>query len=128
MRPGPTARIVPSWGFSLAVSGRTMPLFVISSRGVGWITTRSPSGRSFVVEAVAVANVHSSWDDGVAVVASRWFGAREIGCADGPVRCGERRDWAPNRPQGGPSSDGLWPLSGPVSGVASTLDVRVLIL
>jgi hypothetical protein len=39
-----------------------MPLFVISSRGVGWITTRSPSGRSFVVDAVAVANVQSSWD------------------------------------------------------------------
>ena len=61
MRPGPAARIVPSWGFSLAVSGRTMPLLVISSAGVGWMTTRSPSGRSFVV-AVAVANVHSSCD------------------------------------------------------------------
>src|SRR5215212_6555675 len=64
--PGPADRIVPSWGFSLAVSGRTIPLFVISSRAVGWITTRSPSGRSFVAEAVAVAvaNVHSSWDGG----------------------------------------------------------------
>jgi len=52
-----------------------MPLFVMSSRGVGWITTRSPKGRSFVVEAVAVANVHSSWDAGVApVVAARWTG------------------------------------------------------
>jgi hypothetical protein len=46
------------------VSGRTMPLLVMSSRGVGWITTRSPSGRSFVVDAVAVANVHSSLDVG----------------------------------------------------------------
>ena len=35
MRPGPAARIVPSWGFSLAVSGRTMPLLVISSRALG---------------------------------------------------------------------------------------------
>ena len=60
VRPGPTARTVPFWGFSFAVSGRTMPLLVISSRAVGWITTRSPSGRSFVAETVAVANVHSS--------------------------------------------------------------------
>jgi hypothetical protein len=30
-----------------------MPDFVISSRGVGLMTTRSPSGRSFVEEAVA---------------------------------------------------------------------------
>src|SRR6187399_3292224 len=49
----------PSWGFSLAVSGRTMPLLVISSRGVGWMTTRSPSGRSLV--AVAAANADPSW-------------------------------------------------------------------
>jgi hypothetical protein len=33
-----------------------MPLFVISSRGVGLMTTRSPSGRSLVEAAVAVAN------------------------------------------------------------------------
>jgi hypothetical protein len=37
-----------------------MPDFVISSRGVGLMTTRSPSGRSFVEE--AVAKVHSSSD------------------------------------------------------------------
>src|SRR6476469_7106855 len=52
--------IEPSWGFSLAVSGRTMPLLVISSRSLGLMTTRSPSGRSFVAVAVALANVHSS--------------------------------------------------------------------
>src|SRR6478735_6843665 len=50
--------ISPSWGFSLAVSGRTIPLLVISSRALGLMTTRSPSGRSFV--AVALANVLSS--------------------------------------------------------------------
>src|SRR5690242_8920051 len=49
------ARISPSWGFSLAVSGSTMPLLVISSRGVGLTTTRSPWGWSLVF--VAVANV-----------------------------------------------------------------------
>src|SRR5829696_8126395 len=54
--PGPTDRTSPSWGFSFAVSGKTMPLFVISSRGVGLMTTRSPSGRSLVEAAVAVAN------------------------------------------------------------------------
>ena len=59
---------VPSWGFSLAVSGRTMPLLVISSRADGWITTRSPSGRSFVAVTVAVANVHSSCDGSRAAV------------------------------------------------------------
>ena len=32
---------LPSWGFSFAVSGRTMPLLVISSRAVGLMTTRS---------------------------------------------------------------------------------------
>ena len=42
VRPGPAATMVPSWGFSFAVSGITMPLLVISSRGVGWSTTRSP--------------------------------------------------------------------------------------
>src|SRR3954463_5793173 len=53
--PGPTAMISPSWGFSFAVSGRTRPLFVISSRGVGLTTTRSPSGVSLVAVLVAVA-------------------------------------------------------------------------
>src|SRR5438132_7918487 len=48
-RPLPTASIMPSWGFSLAVSGRTIPLLVFSSRSTGLITTRSPSGRSRIL-------------------------------------------------------------------------------
>src|SRR5256712_8155634 len=44
--PGPTARTLPSCGFSLAVSGRTIPLFVISSRSRPLTTTREPSGLS----------------------------------------------------------------------------------
>src|SRR5204863_6285645 len=44
--PGPTARTRPSWGFSFAVSGRTIPLLVISSRSRALITTREPSGFS----------------------------------------------------------------------------------
>src|SRR4029079_16574757 len=52
--PGPTARTRPSWGFSFAVSGRPMPLFVISSRSRALIATREPSGLSlvFVLEVV----------------------------------------------------------------------------
>src|SRR5579863_3956708 len=47
IRPLPTAITVPSWGFSLAVSGITMPLLVISSLAAGFTTTRSPTGRIF---------------------------------------------------------------------------------
>src|SRR5437870_5613123 len=47
-RPGPTASTMPSWGFSLAVSGRTMPLFVLSSRSTGLRRTRSPRGLTFM--------------------------------------------------------------------------------
>src|SRR5712692_7700887 len=49
-RPLPTASIRPSCGFSLAVSGRTIPLLVRSSRSTGLITTRSPSGRKRMFE------------------------------------------------------------------------------
>src|SRR3954464_3520819 len=72
-----------------------MPLLVISSRGVGWITTRSPSGRSFVADAVAVANVHSSWDDGITPASARMAGRRPR-VRLRPERCGEvpRRGWA----------------------------------
>jgi len=88
-----------------------MPLFVISSRGVGWITTRSPSGRSFVADAVAVANVHSSWDDGSPVVVLD--GGPSGGLGRGrPGRCDEvPRDagLAPGRP----SADGGFRPSGP---------------
>src|SRR5207245_6677000 len=43
----PTASTIPSCGFSLAVSGMTIPLLVISSRSTGLTTTRSPSGLRF---------------------------------------------------------------------------------
>ena len=33
--PGPTARTSPCWGFSLAVSGMTRPLAVVSSASPG---------------------------------------------------------------------------------------------
>src|SRR3989344_1914577 len=40
---------VPSDGFSLAVSGRTIPDFVFCSSGSGLTTTRSPIGVSFLL-------------------------------------------------------------------------------
>src|SRR6266704_2826595 len=43
-RPGPTATTSPSWGFSLAVSGMTMPEAVVSSPSPGLTTMRSSSG------------------------------------------------------------------------------------
>src|SRR5258708_18073013 len=39
---------MPSWGFSLAVSGRTIPLLVFSSFSTGLTTTRSPNGLRFM--------------------------------------------------------------------------------
>src|SRR6266540_3892712 len=43
-RPGPTATTSPSCGFSLAVSGMTMPEAVVSSPSPGLTTMRSSSG------------------------------------------------------------------------------------
>src|SRR5262249_3141648 len=43
--PGPTARTSPRCGFSLAVSGSTMPPAVFSSASICRITTRSSRGR-----------------------------------------------------------------------------------
>src|SRR5205823_11524221 len=39
---------MPSWGFSLAVSGSTIPDLVFSSFSTGLSTTRSPSGLRFM--------------------------------------------------------------------------------
>ena len=47
-RPGPTARTSPCWGFSLAVSGMTRPLAVVSSASPGLTTMRSSSGCRFM--------------------------------------------------------------------------------
>src|SRR3954468_20459672 len=45
-RPGRAATTVPSWGFSLAVSGITRPDAVVWSPSLAWTTIRSSSGRS----------------------------------------------------------------------------------
>src|SRR3954466_10307597 len=47
-RPSPTARTSPFWGFSLAVSGRTRPLAVVSSSSIARTIRRSPRGLSFI--------------------------------------------------------------------------------
>src|SRR5919106_1896025 len=44
MRPWPTARTSPSWGFSLAVSGMTRPEAVVVSASRALTTIRSSSG------------------------------------------------------------------------------------
>src|SRR5947208_4910028 len=43
-RPGPTAMTSPSWGFSLAVSGITIPETVVCSSSLGSTAMRSSSG------------------------------------------------------------------------------------
>src|SRR5918992_268628 len=47
-RPSPAATTLPFWGFSFAVSGRTMPLAVVSSSSSALTITRSPSGFNFI--------------------------------------------------------------------------------
>src|SRR3954465_6887216 len=47
-RPRPTARTRPFCGFSFAVSGRTMPLAVVSSSSIARTISRSPRGLSFI--------------------------------------------------------------------------------
>jgi hypothetical protein len=86
--------IRPSWGFSFAVSGSTIPLFVISSRAVGLTTTRSPSGCSF--EAVfALAKVFPPGTTGVVerLLYERRLdaGDRRSGAPDGLLRAADPR-------------------------------------
>src|ERR1700683_1049807 len=54
-RPGPTARTLPSWGFSFAVSGITSPDAVTCSASSGLTTIRSSSG--LITTLVAVVTI-----------------------------------------------------------------------
>ena len=47
-----TATTLPFWGFSFAVSGRTMPLAVVSSSSIARTIRRSPRGLSFMSASV----------------------------------------------------------------------------
>src|SRR6266511_6166378 len=59
-RPGPTAMTSPSWGFSLAVSGITMPETVVCSYSLGSTAMRSSSG--FNPNFLPIArSFHGSW-------------------------------------------------------------------
>src|SRR4051794_5953937 len=77
-RPGPTARTVPSWGFSLAVSGMTRPEAVVVSASLAWTTMRSSSGLMATLVRVPDVTV----PPGRAVGGGRGFpavaGAREV--------------------------------------------------
>src|SRR4051794_14325614 len=64
MRPGPTATTVPSWGFSLAVSGMTRPEAVVGSASLAWTTTRSSSGLMLTLVAVVTSVTPPSVSDG----------------------------------------------------------------
>ena len=64
MRPGPTARTVPSWGFSLAVSGMTRPEAVVVSASLAWTTMRSSSGLMLTLVAVVTSVTPPSVSDG----------------------------------------------------------------
>src|ERR671923_1328635 len=61
-RPGPTARTVPSCGFSLAVSGITRPDAVVVSASFAWTRIRSSSG--LIATFVAVVTDIPSWGTG----------------------------------------------------------------
>src|SRR3954447_16352827 len=81
MRPGPTAMTVPSWGFSLAVSGMTRPEAVVVSASLAWTTTRSSSGLMLTLVAVVTSVTPPSVSDGLgmgdgAVVLMLWHGIR----------------------------------------------------
>src|ERR1700729_2944103 len=56
-RPGPTATTLPSWGFSLAVSGITSPDAVTCSASSGWTTMRSSSGLRTTLVAVDTSDL-----------------------------------------------------------------------
>src|SRR5665213_3217266 len=47
--PSPTANTLPRRGFSLAVSGRTIPLLVLLSASTRLIRILSPSGRNLAI-------------------------------------------------------------------------------
>src|SRR5688572_14405790 len=57
--PLPTARTLPRLGFSLAVSGRTMPLLVLDSASTRLTRILSPRGRSFAMCQVSAEKVAS---------------------------------------------------------------------
>src|SRR4051794_149962 len=61
---------VPSCGFSLAVSGITMPDAVVVSASFAWTRIRSSSG--LIATLVAVVTGIPSWGTGVVAGQSRW--------------------------------------------------------
>src|ERR687894_550779 len=90
-RPGPTAMTVPSWGFSLAVSGMTRPEAVVVSASLAWTTTRSSSGLMVTLVAVVTSVTPPSVSDGWELMLMLWHGARA--CRRGGQAPGARVDW-----------------------------------
>src|ERR1700712_5366277 len=76
MRPGPTETTVPSWGFSLAVSGMTRPEAVVVSASLAWTTTRSSSGLMLTLVAVVTMVTPPSVSDGYGDLLMLWHDLR----------------------------------------------------
>src|SRR5256714_9815091 len=81
MRPGPTARTVPSCGFSLAVSGITRPDAVVVSASFAWTTMRSSSG--LIATLVALVTGIPTWGTGSLRTSSAPGGT--VGAGAGPA-------------------------------------------
>src|ERR1700753_2263696 len=56
-RPGPTATTVPSWGFSLAVSGMTRPDAVVVSASLACTRILSSSGLIFTFATIGASTL-----------------------------------------------------------------------
>src|SRR5581483_2147047 len=80
IRPGPTAITFPCCGFSLAVSGSTIPPAVRSSCVCAFTTTLSPSGRIFIVPNLLRKNL----DDGYCQIVGG-DGGSACGAGNGPA-------------------------------------------
>src|SRR5918997_1946653 len=92
-RPRPTAMTVPSWGFSLAVSGMTRPEAVVVSASLAWTTTRSSSGLMLTLVAVVTSVTPPSVSDGWWHVLVADAVARDPGTRRRGGRAPARVDW-----------------------------------
>src|SRR5262245_36494770 len=81
-RPGPTARTLPSWGFSLAVSGMTMPDAVVVSASLACTTILSSSGLMFTLATCALPflGVPDWIPDGIHLLGTAAAAPRRRGC------------------------------------------------
>src|SRR5439155_12076344 len=70
--PSPTAKTLPRCGFSLAVSGRTIPLAVVSSSSIGETISRFPRRLSFI----EILRKKFPWHSPSASAKRRWHSSK----------------------------------------------------